>query len=121
MLFFCYCEPPQKDSASKAAEAEWKEKAKKELEDWHVHQNEQMEKNKANNRLVSDPSAFNKRRNNHSCFIIDVSCNTVVTLCINKGSYYTAVSLEGCQLKKLVLDVLGFCQLIEQSILSTHL
>ncbi|XP_021173452.1 clathrin light chain B isoform X3 [Fundulus heteroclitus] len=39
------------DSASKAAEAEWKEKAKKELEDWHVHQVEQMEKNKANNRL----------------------------------------------------------------------
>ncbi|XP_047209487.1 clathrin light chain B isoform X2 [Girardinichthys multiradiatus] len=37
------------DSASKAAEAEWREKAKKELEDWHVHQNEQMEKNKANN------------------------------------------------------------------------
>ncbi|XP_071382323.1 clathrin light chain B [Centroberyx affinis] len=39
------------DTASKAAEAEWKEKARKELEDWHVHQNEQMEKNKANNRL----------------------------------------------------------------------
>ncbi|XP_056456839.1 clathrin light chain B isoform X2 [Gadus macrocephalus] len=39
------------DSASKTAEAEWKEKAKKELEEWHVHQNEQMEKNKANNRL----------------------------------------------------------------------
>ncbi|KAM3867277.1 clathrin light chain B [Diretmus argenteus] len=39
------------DSASKATEAEWKEKAKKELEDWHVHQNEQMEKNKTNNRL----------------------------------------------------------------------
>ncbi|XP_062249872.1 clathrin light chain B isoform X2 [Platichthys flesus] len=39
------------DSASKAAEAEWREKAKKELEDWHVHQNDQMEKNKANNRL----------------------------------------------------------------------
>ncbi|KAM4732630.1 clathrin light chain B isoform 2-T2 [Anableps anableps] len=40
------------DSASKAAEAEWREKAKKELEDWHVHQNEQMEKNKANNRIA---------------------------------------------------------------------
>ncbi|XP_055744042.1 clathrin light chain B isoform X2 [Salvelinus fontinalis] len=40
----------QLDSASKAAEAEWKEKAKKELEDWHVHQIEQMEKNKSNNR-----------------------------------------------------------------------
>ncbi|XP_054647903.1 clathrin light chain B isoform X2 [Dunckerocampus dactyliophorus] len=39
------------DSAAKAAEAELREKAKKELEDWHVHQNEQMEKNKANNRL----------------------------------------------------------------------
>ncbi|KAL4648778.1 clathrin light chain B isoform X3 [Arapaima gigas] len=38
------------DSASKAAEAEWKEKARKELEDWHMHQAEQMEKNKANNR-----------------------------------------------------------------------
>ncbi|XP_036403627.1 clathrin light chain B isoform X6 [Megalops cyprinoides] len=40
------------DSASKAAEAEWRERAKKELEDWHVHQNEQMEKNKANNRIA---------------------------------------------------------------------
>ncbi|XP_060904655.1 clathrin light chain B isoform X1 [Labrus mixtus] len=40
------------DSASKTAEAEWREKAKKELEDWHVHQNEQMEKNKANNRIA---------------------------------------------------------------------
>ncbi|XP_029576149.1 clathrin light chain B isoform X1 [Salmo trutta] len=44
----------QLDSASKAAEAEWKEKAKKELEDWHVHQNEQMEKNKANNRTSEE-------------------------------------------------------------------
>ncbi|KAM4621464.1 clathrin light chain B [Polymixia lowei] len=42
------------DSASKAAEAEWKEKAKKELEDWHVHQNEQMEKNKVNNRASEE-------------------------------------------------------------------
>ncbi|KAM7417918.1 hypothetical protein PAMA_017530 [Pampus argenteus] len=52
------------DSASKAAEAEWREKAKKELEDWHVHQNEQMEKNKANNRLVSDMSPVNFHRRN---------------------------------------------------------
>lgn len=42
------------DSASKAAEAEWREKAKKELEDWHVHQTEQMEKNKANNRASEE-------------------------------------------------------------------
>ncbi|XP_012720109.1 clathrin light chain B isoform X2 [Fundulus heteroclitus] len=49
------------DSASKAAEAEWKEKAKKELEDWHVHQVEQMEKNKANNRIAD--KAFYKQPN----------------------------------------------------------
>ncbi|XP_056151134.1 clathrin light chain B isoform X2 [Lampris incognitus] len=42
------------DSASKAAEAEWKDKARKELDDWHVHQNEQMEKNKANNRASEE-------------------------------------------------------------------
>ncbi|XP_015233103.1 clathrin light chain B isoform X4 [Cyprinodon tularosa] len=42
------------DSASKAAEEEWREKAKKELEDWHVHQSEQMEKNKANNRASEE-------------------------------------------------------------------
>ncbi|XP_033877443.3 clathrin light chain B-like isoform X1 [Acipenser ruthenus] len=40
------------DAASRAAEMEWKEKAKKELDEWHVRQNEQMEKNKANNRIV---------------------------------------------------------------------
>ncbi|XP_061090427.1 clathrin light chain B isoform X2 [Conger conger] len=39
------------DSASKVEEAEWRERAKKELEDWHLHQSDQMEKNKANNRL----------------------------------------------------------------------
>ncbi|KAM8909137.1 clathrin light chain B isoform 2-T2 [Spinachia spinachia] len=40
--------------ASKAAEAEWRDKAKKELEDWHVHQSEQMEKNKVNNRASEE-------------------------------------------------------------------
>lgn len=42
------------DSASKAAEAVWRDKARKELEDWHVHQNEQMEKNKANNKASEE-------------------------------------------------------------------
>ncbi|XP_068443179.1 clathrin light chain B isoform X1 [Clinocottus analis] len=49
------------DLASKAAEEEWREKAKKELEDWHVHQNEQMEKNKVNNRIAD--KAFYKQPN----------------------------------------------------------
>ncbi|XP_072549170.1 clathrin light chain B isoform X1 [Salminus brasiliensis] len=51
----------QLDSASKAAEVEWKEKAKKELEDWHLHQQEQMEKNKSNNRIAD--KAFYKQPN----------------------------------------------------------
>ncbi|KAL6117857.1 cltb [Pungitius sinensis] len=42
------------DLASKAAEEEWRDKAKKELEDWHVHQSEQMEKNKVNNRASEE-------------------------------------------------------------------
>lgn len=42
------------DAASEAAEAVWREKARKELEDWHVHQSEQMEKNKANNRVSEE-------------------------------------------------------------------
>ncbi|KAM8909138.1 clathrin light chain B isoform 3-T3 [Spinachia spinachia] len=49
------------DLASKAAEAEWRDKAKKELEDWHVHQSEQMEKNKVNNRIAD--KAFYKQPN----------------------------------------------------------
>ncbi|KAL2077619.1 hypothetical protein ACEWY4_027123 [Coilia grayii] len=44
----------QLDAASKAAEAEWKEKARKELEDWHHHQSEQLEKNKTNNRASEE-------------------------------------------------------------------
>ncbi|XP_072293912.1 clathrin light chain B isoform X1 [Eucyclogobius newberryi] len=49
------------DTASKAAEEEWKAKAKKELEDWHVQQSEQMEKYKANNRIAD--KAFYKQPN----------------------------------------------------------
>ncbi|TSK87401.1 Clathrin light chain B [Bagarius yarrelli] len=54
----------QLDSASKAAEIEWKQKAKKELEDWHTHQREQMEKNKDNNRASED--AFLKECDDNS-------------------------------------------------------
>lgn len=38
------------DINSRKQEAEWKEKAKVELEDWHARQNEQLEKTKTNNR-----------------------------------------------------------------------
>lgn len=40
------------DAASKVTEQEWREKAKKDLEEWNLRQNEQVEKNRANNRYV---------------------------------------------------------------------
>ncbi|XP_029439694.1 clathrin light chain B isoform X1 [Rhinatrema bivittatum] len=40
------------DAASKVTEQEWREKAKKDLEEWHIRQNEQMEKTKASNRIA---------------------------------------------------------------------
>ncbi|XP_042196061.1 clathrin light chain A isoform X2 [Callorhinchus milii] len=42
------------DTASRKAEIEWKEKAKKELEEWYVRQNEQLEKTKKNNRAAEE-------------------------------------------------------------------
>lgn len=44
------CRTPALDAASKVTEQEWREKAKKDLEEWNLRQNEQMEKNRANNR-----------------------------------------------------------------------
>ncbi|XP_048477348.1 clathrin light chain A [Rhincodon typus] len=42
------------DAASRKAEMEWKEKARKELEEWYVRQNEQLEKIKKNNRAAEE-------------------------------------------------------------------
>ncbi|XP_029439695.1 clathrin light chain B isoform X2 [Rhinatrema bivittatum] len=42
------------DAASKVTEQEWREKAKKDLEEWHIRQNEQMEKTKASNRASDE-------------------------------------------------------------------
>ncbi|XP_072923712.1 clathrin light chain B isoform X1 [Hemitrygon akajei] len=47
------------DAASRKAEMEWKEKAKKELEEWYIRQNEQLEKIKKNNRIADE--AFYKQ------------------------------------------------------------
>ncbi|XP_069754825.1 clathrin light chain A isoform X1 [Narcine bancroftii] len=47
------------DAASRKAELEWKEKARKELEEWYVRQNEQLEKIKKNNRIADE--AFYKQ------------------------------------------------------------
>ena len=40
------------DANSRKQEAEWKEKAIKELDEWYARQDEQLQKTKANNRSV---------------------------------------------------------------------
>lgn len=40
------------DATSKVLEQEWREKAKKDLEEWNLRQTEQMERNRANNRYI---------------------------------------------------------------------
>uniref|UniRef100_A0AAY4AW71 Clathrin light chain n=2 Tax=Denticeps clupeoides TaxID=299321 RepID=A0AAY4AW71_9TELE len=42
------------DANSRKQEVEWKEKAKVELEEWHTRQDEQLEKTKANNRVLDE-------------------------------------------------------------------
>uniref|UniRef100_A0A4X2JZ67 Clathrin light chain n=1 Tax=Vombatus ursinus TaxID=29139 RepID=A0A4X2JZ67_VOMUR len=42
------------DAASKVTEQEWREKAKRDLEEWNVRQNEQVEKNKISNRASEE-------------------------------------------------------------------
>ncbi|KAF6327115.1 clathrin light chain A [Rhinolophus ferrumequinum] len=48
-------EPPGgPDANSRKQEAEWKEKAVKELEEWYARQDEQLQKTKANNRAAEE-------------------------------------------------------------------
>ncbi|XP_077182461.1 clathrin light chain B isoform X2 [Paroedura picta] len=42
------------DADSKVLEQEWREKAKKDLEEWNLRQNEQMERNRVNNRASEE-------------------------------------------------------------------
>nr|XP_056712391.1 clathrin light chain B isoform X2 [Euleptes europaea] len=44
--------PGGPDASSKVLEQEWREKAKKDLEEWNLRQNEQMERNRVNNRIA---------------------------------------------------------------------
>ena len=51
-IFIVFLFLPVKDANSRKQEAEWKEKAVKELEEWYARQDEQLQKTKANNRSV---------------------------------------------------------------------
>ena len=57
----CLSFPSLKDANSRKQEAEWKEKAIKELDEWYARQDEQLQKTKASNRsaalcLVQSPA-----------------------------------------------------------------
>lgn len=56
LCFICVVFLSFKDANSRKQEAEWKEKAVKELEEWYARQDEQLQKTKANNRLVRGAS-----------------------------------------------------------------
>ncbi|KAM5300528.1 clathrin light chain A isoform 5-T5 [Ctenodactylus gundi] len=73
-------EPPGgPDANSRKQEAEWKEKAIKELEEWYARQDEQLQKTKANNRVADE--AFYKQpfadligyvtNINHPCYSLE--------------------------------------------------
>nr|XP_056704056.1 clathrin light chain A isoform X1 [Euleptes europaea] len=67
------------DANSRKQEAEWKEKAIKELEEWYARQDEQLQKTKANNRVADE--AFYKQPSadvigyvtniNHPCYSLE--------------------------------------------------
>uniref|UniRef100_A0A8C0QS41 Clathrin light chain n=1 Tax=Chelonoidis abingdonii TaxID=106734 RepID=A0A8C0QS41_CHEAB len=70
---------PAPDANSRKQEAEWKEKAIKELEEWYARQDEQLQKTKANNRVADE--AFYKQpfadmigyvtNINHPCYSLE--------------------------------------------------
>ncbi|XP_062416780.1 clathrin light chain B isoform X2 [Pungitius pungitius] len=85
------------DLASKAAEEEWRDKAKKELEDWHVHQSEQMEKNKVNNRLCTSLARYNSA----SVALVLASFFRCVCVCVEKKLWRSPVKPPGKQNRKV--------------------
>lgn len=53
------------DAASKVTEQEWREKAKKDLEEWYLRQGEQIEKNKVSNR-ASDEALISETKDDET-------------------------------------------------------
>ncbi|XP_073401167.1 clathrin light chain B isoform X2 [Dendrobates tinctorius] len=53
------------DAAAKVTEQEWREKAKKDLEEWYLRQSEQIEKNKVTNR-ASDEALVSETKDEES-------------------------------------------------------
>ncbi|PNI98946.1 CLTA isoform 10 [Pan troglodytes] len=88
-------EPPGgPDANSRKQEAEWKEKAIKELEEWHARQDEQLQKTKANNRVADE--AFYKQpfadvigyvtNINHPCYSLEQAAEEAFVNDIDESS-----------------------------------
>ncbi|XP_021570639.1 clathrin light chain A isoform X7 [Carlito syrichta] len=88
-------EPPGgPDANSRKQEAEWKEKAIKELEEWYARQDEQLQKTKANNRVADE--AFYKQpfadvigyvtNINHPCYSLEQAAEEAFVSDIDESS-----------------------------------
>uniref|UniRef100_F7DR77 Clathrin light chain n=1 Tax=Callithrix jacchus TaxID=9483 RepID=F7DR77_CALJA len=88
-------EPPGgPDASSRKQEAEWKEKAIKELEEWYARQDEQLQKTKANNRVADE--AFYKQpfadvigyvtNINHPCYSLEQAAEEAFVNDIDESS-----------------------------------
>ncbi|KAF6327114.1 clathrin light chain A [Rhinolophus ferrumequinum] len=88
-------EPPGgPDANSRKQEAEWKEKAVKELEEWYARQDEQLQKTKANNRVADE--AFYKQpfadvigyvtNINHPCYSLEQAAEEAFVNDIDESS-----------------------------------
>uniref|UniRef100_A0A2K6SP01 Clathrin light chain n=1 Tax=Saimiri boliviensis boliviensis TaxID=39432 RepID=A0A2K6SP01_SAIBB len=88
-------EPPGgPDANSRKQEAEWKEKAIKELEEWYARQDEQLQKTKANNRVADE--AFYKQpfadvigyvtNINHPCYSLEQAAEEAFVNDIDESS-----------------------------------
>lgn len=64
---YCLSLPFLKDANSRKQEAEWKEKAIKELDEWYARQDEQLQKTKANNRSVYAASRTDRSISTSQC------------------------------------------------------
>ncbi|XP_074850642.1 clathrin light chain A isoform X1 [Carettochelys insculpta] len=60
------------DANSRKQEAEWKEKAIKELEEWYTRQDEQLQKTKANNRTNINHPCYSLEQAAEEAFVNDV-------------------------------------------------
>uniref|UniRef100_A0A7N5P9Z8 Clathrin light chain n=1 Tax=Ailuropoda melanoleuca TaxID=9646 RepID=A0A7N5P9Z8_AILME len=88
-------EPPGgPDANSRKQEAEWKEKAIKELEEWYARQDEQLQKTKVNNRVADE--AFYKQpfadvigyvtNINHPCYSLEQAAEEAFVNDIDESS-----------------------------------